>query len=94
MIEIKRKCSKSTKDIPKNILEELNFGQIETAKLVCWLPIDQRLLLENLFKQADCKKYLNPILTDKDCQKVQSEDFNYWCNRFSRNSSGSDSKTL
>lgn len=52
MEEVKRKGSKSTKDIPKEILEQLNNGQIETANLVEWLAVDQRLLLENLLKQT------------------------------------------
>ncbi|WP_374099868.1 hypothetical protein [Riemerella anatipestifer] len=54
MTEIKRKGSKSTKDIPKEILEQLNCGQIETANLIEWLAVDQRLLLENLLKQTRC----------------------------------------
>lgn len=66
MTEIKRKGSKSTKDIPKDILEQLNSGQIETANLVEWLAVDQRLLLENLLNQTDRIKYLKPILTDID----------------------------
>lgn len=61
MTEAKRKGSKSTKDIPKDILEQLNSGQIETANLVEWLAVDQRLLLENLLKQTNRTKYLNPI---------------------------------
>lgn len=64
MEEVKRKGSKSTKDIPKEILELLNNGQIETANLVEWLAVDQRLLLENLLKQTNRTKYLKPILAD------------------------------
>jgi 3-methyladenine DNA glycosylase AlkC len=72
MNEIKRKGSKSTKDIPKDILEQLNCGQIETANLVEWLAVDQRLLLENLLTQTNRKKYLNPILTGIDNLKKQT----------------------
>jgi 3-methyladenine DNA glycosylase AlkC len=72
MTEIKRKGSKSTKDIPKDILEQLNSGQIETANLVEWLAVDQRLLLENLLKDFDRTKYLKPILTDIEALKKQT----------------------
>lgn len=64
MTEIKRKGSRSTKDIPKDILEQLNRGEIETANLVEWLAVDQRLLLENLLKQLGRTLYFKPILTD------------------------------
>lgn len=60
MTEIKRKGARSTKEIPKEILEQLNLGQIETANLVEWLAIDQKLLLENLLKQHKRIDYLNP----------------------------------
>lgn len=72
MTEAKRKGSKSTKDIPKDILEQLNSGQIETANLVEWLAVDQRLLLENLLKQTNRTKYLNPILADIENLKKQT----------------------
>jgi 3-methyladenine DNA glycosylase AlkC len=72
MEEVKRKGSKSTKDIPIEILEQLNKGQIETANLVEWLAVDQRLLLENLLTQTNRKKYLNPILTGIDNLKKQT----------------------
>ena len=45
MTEIKRKGSRSTKDISKEILEQLNHGEIETANLVEWLAFEQRLLI-------------------------------------------------
>lgn len=72
MTEVKRKGSKSTKDIPKDILEQLNSGQIETANLVEWLAVDQRLLLENLLNQFGRTKYLTPILSGIEALKKQT----------------------
>lgn len=72
MTEIKRKGSRSAKDIPKEILERLNRGEIETANLVEWLAVDQRLLLENLLKQFDRTQYLKSILTDIENLKKQT----------------------
>lgn len=72
MTEIKRKGYRSTKDIPKEILEQLNSGQIETANLVEWLAIDQRLLLEVLLKQTNRTKYLKPILSNIEALKKQT----------------------
>ena len=60
-MDTKRKGSKSTKDIPKDILKQLNNGEIESANLVEWLAIDQQLLLENILKQLKKEKYLQPI---------------------------------
>ena len=62
MTEIKRKGSRSAKDIPKEILEQLNKGEIETTNLVEWLAVDQRTLLENLLKQTERTAYLIPFL--------------------------------
>lgn len=72
MTEIKRKGSRSTKDIPKDILEQLNCGQIETANLVEWLAVDQRVLLKNLLRQTNRTQYLKPILIDIDNLKKQT----------------------
>ena len=63
MSETKRKGSRTIKDIPPNILSQLNNGQIETANLVEWLAIDQQLLLENLLKQLQRTAYMSPVLT-------------------------------
>jgi 3-methyladenine DNA glycosylase AlkC len=62
MLSEKRKGSKSIKEIPKNILEQLNTGSIETANLVEWLAVDQKKVLENLLKSIDKVNYLKPIL--------------------------------
>lgn len=72
MTETKRKGAKSTKDIPKEILGQLNRGEIETANLVEWLAVDQRTLLENLLTQYDRKKYLKSVLEQIDSLKKQT----------------------
>ena len=58
----KRKGARSIKDIPPNILAQLNNGEIETANLMEWLAIDQKKLLFNVLLQLDRKKYYSPII--------------------------------
>jgi len=72
MTETKRIGAKSTKDIPKNILEQLNRGEIETANLVEWLAVDQKALLKNVLTQYSRQKYLNPILEQIEKLKKQT----------------------
>lgn len=72
MNEVKRKGSRSTKDIPIDILAQLNRGEIETANLVEWLAVDQKLLLENLLKQHKRTDYLKPVLSNVDQLKKQT----------------------
>ncbi|MGN6493203.1 MAG: DNA alkylation repair protein [Agriterribacter sp.] len=73
MIECKRrKGARSTKDIPAEILQQLNAGQIETVNLVEWLAVDQRLLVENLLKQNKRTEYLKSVLTRIDQLKKQT----------------------
>ncbi|WMJ75363.1 DNA alkylation repair protein [Cytophagaceae bacterium ABcell3] len=72
MTEIKRKGAKSIKDIPNEIMGQLNRGEIETANLVEWLAIDQRALIENILTQHDRRKYLKPILEQIDNLKKQT----------------------
>ena len=72
MEEIKRRGSKSIKDIPNEILGQLNRGEIETANLVEWLAVDQRLLLENFLKQCDRMDYLEPIVVGIEKLKKQT----------------------
>ncbi|MFN9109610.1 MAG: DNA alkylation repair protein [Bacteroidota bacterium] len=50
--------------MPKNILEQLNLGEIASANLVEWLAIDPLLLLENVLKQTKRNHYFNHISTE------------------------------
>ncbi|ROI01553.1 MULTISPECIES: DNA alkylation repair protein [unclassified Chryseobacterium] len=68
----KRKGARSIKDIPGDILEQLNKGEIETANLTEWLAVDQKLLLKNLLLQNNRTKYLKPILQNVDKLKKQT----------------------
>lgn len=72
MTDNKRKGARSTKDISTDVLQQLNAGQIETANLVEWLAVDQRLLLENLLKQNKRTDYLKIILIKIDQLKKQT----------------------
>jgi 3-methyladenine DNA glycosylase AlkC len=66
MIEAKRKGARRIKEIPNDILEQLNCGKIETANLVEFLGIDARVLLENVLVEYDRNNYLKPILEQVD----------------------------
>ena len=59
---VKRKNARTTKDIPPEILEKLNYGEIETANIVEWFAIDRRKLLSIVLLQNKRKMYLKPIL--------------------------------
>ncbi|MCE7042522.1 DNA alkylation repair protein [Dyadobacter sp. CY312] len=62
MIEEKRKGARSTKDIPVEILVQLNKGVIQTANLVEWLAVDQRELLKNVLAESGRNDYLSYVL--------------------------------
>ncbi|MCC9064655.1 DNA alkylation repair protein [Flavobacterium piscisymbiosum] len=72
MIETKRKGSRSAKDIPTSILNQLNKGEIETANLVEWLAVDQKLLLENVLKQLNLNQYIEPIINSINSLQKQT----------------------
>lgn len=72
MNEPKRKGARSTKDIPTEILIQLNQGKIETANLVEWLAVDQLILLENLLTAHQRLHYLPSIQTNIDNLKKKT----------------------
>jgi hypothetical protein len=74
MVEIKRKGARTIKDIPNDILEQLNCGKIETANLVEYLAIDRKVLLNNLLIQHNRKKYLKPIFEQIDLLEKQTKN--------------------
>lgn len=63
MTEIKRKGARSIKEIPSNILEQLNRGEIESSNLVEFLGINRVILIEHLLTQHKRRHYLQPILS-------------------------------
>ncbi|SHG54784.1 DNA alkylation repair protein [Chryseobacterium vrystaatense] len=68
----KRKGARSIKDIPADVLERLNRGEIESVNLTEWLAVDQKLLLEHLLQQNNRTEYLKPILENVDQLKKQT----------------------
>jgi len=68
----KRKGARSITDIPADVLEQLNRGEIETVNLTEWLAVDQRLLLENLLQQNNRSEYLKPVLEQVNQLKKQT----------------------
>ncbi len=65
----KRKGARSAKDIPEEILAQLNQGTLETVNLTEWLAVDQKVLLANLLKQTGRSAYLPPVLENIDALK-------------------------
>lgn len=72
MSEPKRKGSRSTKDIPIEIMNQLNNGTIVTANLVEWLAVDQKVLLKNLLQELNRNQYYDSIIYDIFALKKQT----------------------
>lgn len=72
MNEMKRKGARSAKDIPTDILNLLNRGEMETANLVEWLAVDQKILLGNLLSYYRRTDYLETVLSKIDQLKKQT----------------------
>ena len=60
----KRKGARTFREIPPDILEQLEGGQIETANLVEWLALDQRRLLQNVLPELGLGAAVIPSLAE------------------------------
>lgn len=67
-----RKGARSLKDIPEEVLQQLNNGTIESVNLTEWLAVDQRTLLKNILAQYHRKHYLDAILNTLDTLDKQT----------------------
>ncbi|QBQ41678.1 DNA alkylation repair protein [Sphingobacterium psychroaquaticum] len=72
MDQVKRKGARSKNDIPVDVMDQLNRGEIETANLVEWLAVDQRLLLHHVLVAHNRSTYEEPILQAIDALKKQT----------------------
>lgn len=67
-----RKGARSIKDIPLDILNSLNRGEIESVNLTEWLAVDQKILLEHLLTENNRKKYYIPLVEKINRLKKQT----------------------
>lgn len=66
---LKRKGVRKAEDIPTEVLQLLNTGQLETANLTEWLAVDQlkllELILNDMGKGNDFNSFAEPIRVQK-----------------------------
>lgn len=58
---LNRKGARKISDIPTEILELLNKGEIETANLTEWLAVNQFLLIDNTFPSLGLENYIEDV---------------------------------
>lgn len=68
----KRKGARRVSEIPKDILKQLNEGDIESANLVEWLAVNPMILLNHFLKSHKRLRYLKAIETEVKQLKKQS----------------------
>jgi len=69
---IKRTGARTKKDIPDNILMQLNAGEIECANVVEWSAVNRKCLLGNVLKQHGRIDYLQPVWKNVDTLEKQT----------------------
>ncbi len=72
MTAAKRKGSRSIKEIPATILEQLTKGELESANLIEWLAVNQIDLLTNILTQLGKLHYLEPVSKSVDILKKKT----------------------
>jgi 3-methyladenine DNA glycosylase AlkC len=63
---VKRKGARRMSEIPADVLAALNAGEYETANLVEWLALDQRVLLANVLREFRLQRLAAEIEADID----------------------------
>lgn len=69
---MQRKGSRSKQNIPVDILNQLNLGEIASANLVEWLAVDQLSLLQQVLAESQRLHYFHAIETATACIKKQT----------------------
>jgi 3-methyladenine DNA glycosylase AlkC len=59
---LNRKGAKKLSDIPTDVLELLNKGQLETVNLIEWLAIDYRVIVPTVFSELGLNQLIEPII--------------------------------
>lgn len=72
MSQKQRKGARTLKDIPPEVLEQLNKGQTKTVNLMEWLAIDQIALLKHILKENRRETYADSVLLEVRALKKQS----------------------
>ena len=62
---INRKGARKAQDIPKEVLELLNAGKIETVNLTEWLTIDHLKLIEENFSEIGISEENSKLISEK-----------------------------
>lgn len=62
---INRKGARKTQDIPKEVLDLLNVGKIETVNLTEWLAVDHSKLIQHNFGEIGISENITKIITEK-----------------------------
>lgn len=73
---LNRKGVRKVADIPTEVLQLLNEGQIATVNLTEWLAIDQRILLKNFLRSIAKLEWLVDMEAAIDAQKKPSANNN------------------
>jgi len=58
---LNRKGARKAADIPTEVIELLNKGEIETANLTEWLAVNQFKLIDNTFSELGLKDYIEDV---------------------------------
>lgn len=73
---LNRKGARKAEDIPKQVIQLLNSGRIETCNLTEWLAVDQLKVLKTVLKTLKKEKWLAQFETAISAQKKPTANSN------------------